>query len=65
MTRRAHRGGSCLEFKDVVSEDVGFEHDMLLTINNLRCGIFTSEADIGEGLKLQYVETPHPETPHP
>ena len=34
--------------RDVV-EDVGFEHNMLLVLNNWRCGDFTPKADMGEG----------------
>ena len=45
------------EFRDVVFEDVGLQHDW-------RCGDFTPKVDMGEGFWKQYVETPHPETPH-
>ena len=43
---------SLREFRDVVFKDVGLEHDSLLTLNNWRCGEFTSKADMGEGCKI-------------
>ena len=33
-------------------EDVGFENDSLLTLNNSRCGDFTPKADVGEVFEI-------------
>ena len=46
------------EFRDVVVEDVGFEIDSLSTLKNWRCGDFTPEAAMGEGLKTSILK-PH------
>ena len=37
------------EFRDVVFEDVGFEHNSWLTLTHTRCGDFTPKADMGKG----------------
>ena len=37
------------EFRDAVFEDVGFEHDSLLTLKHRRCGDITPETDMGRG----------------
>ena len=36
---------------DMVFDDVGFENDSSLTLDNWRCGDFTPNADMGEGVK--------------
>ena len=50
--------GHAWEFRDVVFEDVGFEHHSLLTLSNWRCGDFTPKADMGEGFKASFFK-PH------
>ena len=59
---------ACREFRGVVFEDVGLEHDSVLTLNIGRCGDFTAKADMGEGfehsmLKLHIPKHHIPEHP--
>ena len=42
-------GSAFRESRDVVFEDVGFERNSRLTLNNRRFGDFAPKADIGEG----------------
>ena len=40
----------------MVFEDVGYETNILLTLNNWRCGDFTPKADMGEGFNTIILE---------
>ena len=60
----AGQTGTRREFGDVVFEDVGFENDSWLTINNWRCGDFTPKAFVGEGFENSSLQPHIPEHPN-